>query len=735
MRAELLSPAGSYEGLRAALAAGADAVYIGGEMFGARAYADNPVRDELLEAIDYTHLHGKKIYLTVNTLLKNRELEGQLYDYLAPYYEQGLDAVIVQDFGVLSFVRKEFPGMEIHASTQMAVTGPEGVGILKEAGVSRVVPARELSLEEISRIHRETGMELETFIHGALCYCYSGMCLFSSMLGGRSGNRGRCAQPCRLPYGVFEEGRKSGRKGETYPLSPKDMCTIELLPDILEAGVYSLKIEGRMKKPEYTAGVTRIYRKYLDMYEDNPQGYQADRDDMQELMELYQRDGFSEGYYRHHNGAGMIAIQNQKEQENREKGIRKRNEELFSRLKSQYIDKKLKEKVYGNVILFCGSPAILDMEYGDIHIQVMGDTVQEAKNQPLSAQRVKEQMEKTGNTPFVFGELDIQTDELGFLPMQSLNTLRREGLNRLREACLLPYRRKAGEEPAKRTTAAAPIQEGEKGLQFHVSVETWEQLQAAVNREDVDRIYLGITLFWGDSFGEKVRYAAEVVKSSGKECGLALPYIQREGILESREQEIRNLAGCLDAFLIRNLESFGYLKRLGLLSKAVCDYSLYTFNDQAKEFLESYGVLGTTIPLELNGGEIRRRNNERSEWIVYGYYPMMISAQCLRKTFGSCDKKSGSVELTDRLGQHFLTKCECSFCYNIIYNSIPTGLLSEAEKIRTSGAGAVRMNFTAEGKDETERMLELFLDVYKKNKYVPGNVPAFTKGHFKRGVE
>ena len=189
MKSELLAPAGSYQGLQAVIRAGADAVYIGGSLFGARAYADNPDREEMKEAIDFTHIHGKKIYLTVNTLLKNRELYGQLYDFLAPFYEQGADGVIVQDLGVLAFLKKEFPGLPVHASTQMTVTGPKGAALLGKAGVSRIVPARELSLEEIRRIHEETGMEIECFVHGALCYCYSGMCLFSSMLGGRSGNR------------------------------------------------------------------------------------------------------------------------------------------------------------------------------------------------------------------------------------------------------------------------------------------------------------------------------------------------------------------------------------------------------------------------------------------------------------------------------------------------------------------------------------------------------------------
>ncbi len=263
MKAELLAPAGSYQGLQAVIRAGADAVYIGGSMFGARAYADNPAREELEEAIDFTHIHGKKIYLTVNTLLKNQELYGQLYDFIAPFYERGADGVIVQDFGVLSFLKKEFPELPLHASTQMTVTGPKGTRLLKEAGVSRIVPARELSLEEIKAIHQETGMEIECFVHGALCYCYSGMCLFSSMLGGRSGNRGRCAQPCRLPYQAFSQGKALNDENSRYLLSPKDMCTIELLPEILEAGVYSLKIEGRMKRsyfclPEVSGSLRKI---------------------------------------------------------------------------------------------------------------------------------------------------------------------------------------------------------------------------------------------------------------------------------------------------------------------------------------------------------------------------------------------------------------------------------------------------------------------------------------------
>ena len=261
---EVLAPAGSYESFHAAIAAGADAVYLAGNLFGARAFAQNFSEEELLHVIDEAHLHGRKIYLTVNTLLKEKELEEKLYTYLEPYYNEGLDAVIVQDMGVFSYIREHFPDLPVHASTQMTITGPEGAALMTRMGAVRIVTARELSLEEIRRIYQETGVEIESFVHGALCYCYSGQCLFSSLIGGRSGNRGRCAQTCRLPFDVLrrldennpnENKNKKKENGvlnpgdSKYVLSLKDLCTLDILPDILEAGVYSLKIEGRMKSP------------------------------------------------------------------------------------------------------------------------------------------------------------------------------------------------------------------------------------------------------------------------------------------------------------------------------------------------------------------------------------------------------------------------------------------------------------------------------------------------------
>ena len=310
-KVEILSPAGSIESLQAGITADCDAIYIGGSKFGARAYADNPDKDILLEALDYTHLHDKKMYLTINTLLKNDELKEELYDYLYKYYIYGIDAVIVQDMGVLRFIHNNFPDLPIHASTQMTLTMAEGANLLKDYGVTRFVPSRELSLEEIKNIRRKTDLEIEVFIHGALCYSYSGQCLMSSMFGGRSGNRGRCAQPCRMPYSLLPKDK------EKYIISPKDICTLDLIPDLMDSGIDSFKIEGRMKRPEYTAITTYTYRKYVDKYldlgrekyeryiSDNKKEFNQDK---MNLLDIYNRGGFSNGYFYNRNGRSMITL-------------------------------------------------------------------------------------------------------------------------------------------------------------------------------------------------------------------------------------------------------------------------------------------------------------------------------------------------------------------------------------------------------------------------------------------
>ena len=439
-RAELLAPAGSFASLKAAVAAGADAVYMGGARFGARAYAQNADQDEMIAAIEYAHLHGCRLYMTVNTLFKENEL-GELYEYLLPYYKAGLDGVIVQDLGALSFIREHFPGIELHASTQMTITSVYGAKELKRLGCCRVVPAREVSLEEIRRIYDETGMDIETFVHGALCYCYSGQCLMSSLIGGRSGNRGRCAQPCRLPYRVYgqENGTAVNKEDQKCVLSMKDLCTLDILPQILEAGVFSLKIEGRMKSPRYTAGVVRIYRKYLDRYlEYGSEGYYVEPEDKKELLDLFDRGGFTSGYYTRHNGRDMIALKEKPE-------FRETNKELFDFLDREYVETEKKEPVEGYAYLAEGLPSVLTLTCGDISVTVSGQEPQAAKNQPMTREKVIRQLGKTGATAFEFTELEAEVCGALFLPVQTLNELRREGFEALTEAIQNQWRRKAPE--------------------------------------------------------------------------------------------------------------------------------------------------------------------------------------------------------------------------------------------------------------------------------------------------
>ncbi|MDO5519657.1 MAG: U32 family peptidase [bacterium] len=313
---EILAPAGSFETLKAAINGGCDAVYVGGSMFGARASAVNFQEDELVEAIHYVHLHGKQLFLTVNTLLKDKEIEDNLLKYLKRPYEEGLDAVIVQDVGVMNFIHSHFPDLQIHASTQMTLTMSEGADLFKDYGITRLVTSRELTLDEIKHIRETTNLEIESFVHGALCYSYSGQCLMSSMLGGRSGNRGRCAQTCRMQYELKDNGKTISDKDNAYLLSPKDMCTLDIIPELVESGIDSFKIEGRMKRPEYSAYVASLYRKYVDLYQSlGPCGYEAYKkehkkefdEDVKNIMDIYNRGSFSTGYYENHNSKKMMS--------------------------------------------------------------------------------------------------------------------------------------------------------------------------------------------------------------------------------------------------------------------------------------------------------------------------------------------------------------------------------------------------------------------------------------------
>lgn len=703
MNIELLAPAGSYEGLIQNLDCGADAVYVGGRAFGARAYARNLSEDQLMQAIDEAHIRNKKLYLTVNTLLKNQELYQELYEYLLPLYEQGLDAVIVQDLGVLSFVRREFPGMHIHASTQMAVTGPEAAMLLEKNGVNRVVTARELSLKEISSIRSCTDMEIESFVHGALCYSYSGQCLFSSILGGRSGNRGRCAQPCRLPYQVYgKQGRLT--KGKAMcPLSPKDMNTIEILPEIIKAGVTSLKIEGRMKQASYAAGVVSIYRKYLDCYLANPQKYSVEEQDKKDLVALFSRGGSCRGYYEMRNGRQMMAFSNEK-----------KTGEVIGEVR------KTKEKVKGNLMLSVGKRATLKLEYEDVVVQSDAAVVQEAQKQSLDEERIRVQMMKTGNTPYEFEKLEILLEGKVFLPMSVLNQLRRDAFEQMQNKLVQRFRR---EVPIRRQEKSFEENRRREEIPFTAACETIKQAEALLSIPEIRGIYCN----WD--------FALELLKKPcGKEIYMMLPHVIRLGDMEKLSERIQKAihAGCRH-FLVRNLEAASWLLQHGYGECCVLDSGMYTFNNESMKFWRQQGVKRFTAPLELNGRELKERYNGDSEMMVYGYIPMMISAQCVQKNLDRCRKNHATLTLKDRYDKEFCVKCYCSFCYNVIYNSLPYGLPKEMQDVKKLGFDSLRLQFTLESAEETKEIAENFILCYQKN--IDSCAYTLTKGHFKRGVE
>ena len=756
--AEILAPAGSFESMKAAVAAGADAVYIGGNKFGARAYADNLDEDRMKEAIDYAHLHGCRIYMTVNTLVKEREMK-ELYSYLLPYYEQGLDAVIVQDMGVFSFVKRHFPDLDVHASTQMTVTGAPGAALIGRMGASRIVTARELSLEEIEEIYRETGAEIESFVHGALCYCYSGQCLFSSLIGGRSGNRGRCAQTCRLPFSVRRGKELLNGKNEKYVLSLKDLCSLDILPDILEAGVFSLKIEGRMKSPRYTAGVVSIYRKYVDQYmKYGRKGYQVDPADRKTLLDLFDRGGQTEGYYREHNGRDMVVLKEKP-------AFREENRPLYDYLDKTYVNASLQEPVLGWARAAEGEELRLKLQtdsFGStIEAEVSGGPVQTAKNQPMAAERIEKQLNKTGNTPFYFQSLQVETEGNCFIPVQELNELRRNAFEKLETQILSQFRRqepsghengegdgkKAQEGKLQKREISENGTEGEKkGREqavLHVSLEEPEELETVLSFRQAAVISIDAAGFPAESWKQTVLNCHE----RGKECLLLLPHIYRAEAKRYFDAHLRELSEAgFDGAVIRAWEEAELIarwRREGVFFPkiTVFDHGLYSFNSLSEEWMEQMlpgETIRFTAPLELNSRELEEKGIRGEELMVYGNIPMMVTAQCLKKTLEGCTGRPELLWMKDRKGKEFPVKNHCRFCYNTIYNSSPLSLLADRSLIERLGPSVLRLSFNTEQPERIREVLKAFSEEFISGTE-KGGAPElsgeFTRGHFKRGAE
>lgn len=702
---ELLAPAGNLEIFKGVIESGADAVYVGGSMFGARAYANNFTEEELLEAIDFAHLRGVKVYLTVNTLIKNSEF-SKLYDYLLVYYKRGLDAVIVQDIGVVKAIHEYFPSMEIHTSTQMTVTGADGVRFLSQFGVTRVVMAREVSLAEMKRIHEETGMELEAFVHGALCYSYSGQCLFSSILGGRSGNRGRCAQPCRLPYTV--EGKK-----DEYILSLKDMCGIKALDKLHDAGVYSLKIEGRMKQLEYACGVVKYYRSYIDSMKPVTDA------DYDRIKALGNRCGFTDRYYFDHNGSDMVTYV-------------KPN---FVSNATEPSPEKRKLSIEGELVLREGEPGSLTVKRGDVTYKASIEPVSAALKAPLDKKAAIDRINKTGDTDFEFSHIKAQIGENVFVPNGALNKLRRDAISGLCDKLLKKYYRDDAryadissmcELPEHVVKSDAAHEDGAVNAKDYTAIcscMTRAQLDTLISYDCFDVFYLDFDMYDRNTLIQQFTDDVKCLTKRNKKVYLMLPTILRADSSDyfvSIAKELDNVS--FEGFVVKNYEELYLTENLFTGKKVILDHNMYTFNDVSKSAFFEHGVSGDTVPLELNSKEIMHRNNIGSQMIVYGYYPLMTTANCVHKNTKGCDKKQKLIYLKDRYNKSFAVCNNCKECYNTIYNSLPTMLTKNIGKLKEAGIRSFRYSFTI----ETPKQIKAVMD---------DKVAEYTNGHYKRGVE
>ena len=743
---ELLAPAGSYDSFLGALNAGADAIYLGGERYSARAYAENFTTEQIVKAIDVAHMHGCKIYLTLNTLLKEKEIEDVM-DYVKPFYLAGLDGVIVQDFGVVHILHTVFSDMEIYASTQMTIIGVDGAAFAKNYGFTRIVPARELSLAEIRTIREQVPIEIECFIHGAMCYGYSGQCLFSSILGGRSGNRGRCAGPCRLPYRVQGVGMDN-KTQEAYPISMKDMCVLYKLPDLIEAGIDSFKIEGRMKSPAYAAGVTGLYRKYIDLYlKEGIQGYLVEQKDIDTLMHLYIRSEISDGYYDRHNSAKMITPE--------KPSYLGTDNRLEQRLISRYV--KEPEKIPVILSASLQKNAFMQLTIADLHGEISvtreGALVQEARQRPVATEQVNEVFGQLGNTSLQCVEISAFVEEGCFVPVGQLKELRRLCVQAFEEKWRIrngfQKRGICGDNRIPSAGSNSKQTEHKENLsdkKLHVSCKTMEQLEALLHLKPA-RVYVDCDLWM--QYGDSIEALLSEAKLQDTQLMLMLPYIKRlrdDPYFDQLTTEL-TVKESIQGLLVHTVDELQYALQLKRRKTSafsiVADSSLYVMNPYAAKFLQNY-VDEYTLPTELNYQELRSLSETLTSYdrpqtmVAYGWIPMLISANCIRKTTGECNHTSclsRKQALEDRYQKKFPVYNNCEHCYNVIYNSVPLSLHAKWKQLKKMNTSFLRLDFVYEEGKECERIYQYFLakTMGMDTEQCP-IAEEYTTGHFTRGI-
>lgn len=764
---ELLAPVGSMESLHAAIENGTDAVYLGGKLFNARASASNFDSDELKEAVSIAHLKGVKVYVTCNILVDQSEME-EVLDYIKYLYEIDVDAVIVQDLGLLNLVRKLFPELQVHASTQMTINNEYGVKLLEDEGVSRVVLARETPIAEIKRINNSSDMELESFIHGALCVSYSGQCLMSSLIGGRSGNRGTCAQPCRMAYSIVDDSGKLVKGWDKkYVLSPKDLNTIDDIPRLIESGISSLKIEGRMKKPEYVATIVKNYRTSID------QGIESiSESDKRDIAQMFNR-GFTKGvglgdfgknfisYDRPGNQGILLGEVNRvdkykvyltlKEDINEGdiiefelssgelKGMKmpfdakaqsnisidkpgyilpdtlvykKTDNSLIERAKASYMDERTKYPIDMEIDIHIGqAPRLIIMYKSNVIISTVEDLVQKGEKISLTEEKIIAQLSKLGDTNYLINNININLDEGSYLPMSILNILRRNAMEELdlkigkfNDRVLLD---ETQYNKSKRETLRFTKDKKVKVKSLSIMVDNLSQFhQLDLNK--LDRIYLG--------FYEGIELIVKNLKEKGKEV-----YIWTDKILYSEDLErlysiIKPLEHILDGISVSNLGSLKFFKDKFNL-KIHGDMGLNVFNSYTAEYLNSLGLDSITLSPELNLTQIKcitENTNIQIESVVYGYLASMTTKTCPMALVKGCtnDKECTSCNfnkgygLKDRMDATFYMERKQGF--TTIYNSVPLMVLDNLDSIFKSGIDTTRLDFTRDTKNITKLQLAFY---------------------------
>ena len=782
---EVLAPAGSMESLYAAINKGADAVYLGGNKFSARAYASNFDNENMKKAIDYAHSYGVKIYVTINTILKENEIE-EAVRYVGYLYEIGADALIIQDLGLFKRIKEEYPDFEIHASTQMTIHNGEAAIYFKEKGFHRVVLSREMTIDEIKYISTDLMIETEMFVHGAICVSYSGQCLMSSIIGGRSGNRGRCAQPCRMEYVL--KGEKSGEQ-KGHLLSPKDMCTIDDIKDIVESGTHSLKIEGRMKRPEYVAGVVDNYRKAVDKVLFKKK-YNV-QEGKGQLLQLFNRSGFTNAYLKGNTGKDMMSFNspknagvplgiveksseiklkeslslgdgvryrdkgfsvskillNGKEVSNAKRGDivklfpidYKKGDELFKSLNKKLFDeledyiKPYNKKIALNakVKFIVNSPIELTIIHNNKEYKFTGEIVKKAEKRPLDKERIEEALKKSGDIPFKLEFIEFNEFEDGFLRIADLNNLRRDALESITKSICKESRRKRPNKENKKLSAQ--INNNIDITEIYSCI-TKDQLNALLDCKVKD---IAVDIFSRELGALRI---SDLINTFEKANGEVNLYIKTSSIIKGEFNKVCKFIDKAKPYIKGIITS-----NIGLINvykdslMIVGDYKLNIMNSQSLEFYQNEFEI-PTLSMELNRSEIKeitRKNKGNNAYVIYGKPELMISEYCpIGSTFGG---RKTNVEcnaictrdkftLIDRVNEKNRVMTDL-FCRSYILNPVPLNLFDEISTLKEIGIKTFRFDFRDESYEEVKKVINMYKnsEAYDKSNY--------TKGQFRRGIE